>query len=342
MRNCFKNTTTKLAFEPTHACRVGPPPVFLTVHHVLAKCAQFLHIFGPSYQASNVQAGAETSTRIAHTLHEHAAAAAMGSNAALESLAGIRVRIDTCIAKPLVVQEWTWLQAAAAQQIMNHNFLALAYVAGRAAAVPPWLRAATAAARLTQHNVHGQGLWPAPGLRETMACSCRHDTCFKVLKCDSVQRGLQRGSTDPLACPACSVHKDVSHTYSPLVEEFLNIVQGMWPGVSVIWNWVDIPGLPNYHFDATLVWPAHNWPTARFEVDGKRHFKQVYTMRRVQDVQKDAVVGQLGVSMLRLHELDLGLWPAKIAAFVANLNGNVRWTPAYHACLTPQQRFDII
>ena len=72
---------------------------------------------------------------------------------------------------------------------------------------------------------------------------------------------------------------------------------------------------------------------ARFEVDGKRHFKQIYTMRRVQDEQKDAVVGQLGVSMLRLHELDFGLWMAKIAAFVANLErhmcaGRLRIMPA--------------
>jgi hypothetical protein len=116
----------------------------------------------------------------------------------------------------------------------------------------------------------------------------------------------------------------------------------MWPGVPVVWDWVDIPGLPNYHFDATLVWPANVWPTARFEVDGKRHFKQAYTMRRVQDVQKDVVVSQLGVSMLRLHELDLAQWPAKIAAFVANLNGTVRWTPAYYACLTAEQRLNMI
>lgn len=247
-----------------------------------------------------------------------------------------------CTAQSLSVQEWSWLQALVAQQVWDHNLLAMAYVAGRAAAVPAWLRAAAAAARLNLHNVHGQGHWPAPGLRETMACSCAHGTCFKVLKGDSVQRGLRRGNTDPLACPACSVHKDVCHTYSPLVEKFHEIVQGMWPGVAVVWDWVDIPGLPSYHFDATLVWPANVWPPARFEVDGKRHFKQAYSMRRVQDVQKDVVVSQLGVSMLRLHELDLAEWQAKIAVFVANLNGTVRWTPAFHACLTAEQRLNII
>ena len=240
------------------------------------------------------------------------------------------------------MQEWSFLQALVSNHGADHNALAALYVTVRAAAVPPALRAAITAARITQHHVYGQGQWPAPAVREVMACSCGHATCFKVLQVDSVQRGLQRGSNDPLACPACTAHQHACHTYSPLVVSFQNIVQLLWPGVAVVWDWVDIPGLQGYHFDATLIWPGQGPAPARFEIDGKRHFKQNFTARRVQDEQKDARVGQLGVSMLRLHELDFAQWMAKIAAFVLLQNGTVRWTPAYYNCLTAAQRALII
>lgn len=240
------------------------------------------------------------------------------------------------------MQDWSLLQALANEQGQDHNALALLYVAMRAAAVPPALRGAITAARINQQYVHGQGHWPSPAHREAMACSCGHATCFKVLNVESVQRGLQRGSSDPLACPASPAHRHVCHTYSPLIVSFRNIVQTLWPGIAVVWDWVDIPGLPSFHFDATLLWPGQVLAPARFEIDGKRHFRQQFTARRLQDEQKDAVVGQLGVSMLRLHELDYAHWSAKIAQFVAEQNGTVRWTPAYHACLTLPQRASII
>ena len=88
-----------------------------------------------------------------------------------------------------------------------------------------------------------------------LKCGCHHNNCCKAMQCGSVIKQLPRGEGKPLARPASPAHAADCTTYSPWVVYFLDIVQHYLPGVHVIRDWRDVPGLHHFHFDAALISP---------------------------------------------------------------------------------------
>lgn len=148
-----------------------------------------------------------------------------------------------------------------------------------------------------------------------LKCGCHHNNCWKAMQCGSVIKQLQRGEGQPLACPASPAHAAECTTYSPWVVYFLDIVQHYLPGVHVIWDWRDVPGLHHFHFDATLISPHAQHAARRCEIDGPCHFNVAQGHRRHQDMLKDAVAQQNGLGLLRLHMHDWQTWPQAIVNF---------------------------
>ena len=241
------------------------------------------------------------------------------------------------------MQDWQQLLGLVHWQGQNHNVLAAVHCAARAGVVPAWAHAAVQAVCLHANNMFvGPAQPPAPGMYYIMKCSCAHAQCCKVLLGDSVRSALLRGTQDPLACPACALHMHACRTFSVHVVKFLQIVQWLFPGACVVWDWVDVPNGLGAHFDATLVWPGAAPVAARFEVDGMYHFAQGGAARLLSDVTKDNRCNMLGVSMLRLHAQDEHVWPQKMWQFVNNLPGCVQYTASYQTCLPQQLHVNII
>lgn len=207
--------------------------------------------------------------------------------------------------------------------------IARMYMTARAA--PDWLRQRVAAATLVAHVPHTQpGMHLARAHRHVMACSCPHNSCFKVLLLESVAKQLQRDGQDPLACPADEQHRHACSTYSALVVLFRGAMCALCPDAVLLHDYQDVPGLPRSHFDETVIWPDARLPVKRFEIDGWCHFNHELWCRQRRDVDKDAVVRALGVDMKRLHVQDKGSFAAEIWSHVAQQHASLQYSPAYN------------
>lgn len=146
-------------------------------------------------------------------------------------------------------------------------------------------------------------------------------------------RALRDARSDPLTCPGYMHHPVAAKTYSVYVVHFQAIIQMLWPAASIVWDWVDIPGLRTAHFDATVIWPPGQHAAHRFESDAWSHFNPAKTHRDGRDAIKDDRCNVLGAYYLRLHMDDLAAWPVKIWTFVTQIQGAVKYTPAFQSCL---------
>ena len=192
--------------------------------------------------------------------------------------------------------------------------------------------ACVAAARLTvlvpytQPNDHLMG-----GHRHIMQCSCGHACCHKVWLTDSVITRLRRQGHDPLACPASEAHRHTCSTWSAQCVAFRHIIAQLWPLAIIVWDWEDLQELPRAHIDATVMWPQGQLAAKRFELDGPYHFRSQNQCRLLTDVQKDVLIRQKGVDMLRLHANDQAQWAQQIVVFVQQQQAGLCYTASYVA-----------
>lgn len=230
------------------------------------------------------------------------------------------------------MQAWIALKHEVAQHHIQAAHAAQLYVDARLVHGP--LAAAAAAVALAP----GQAFAQAAGLAAghdwlLLRCSCAHNNCCRVLQLDSIRMQMWRGGDDPLTCPAFAPHAHMCHTFSPFVVHFYAVMMQLWPHACVIWDWHDVPGLPRYHFDATVILLQMQLRHARFEIDGPCHFSRNYTVRRVQDAVKDATVTLWHVPMLRLHVRDQPTWGQTMLVFMQNAPVGARYTQHFVMCL---------
>lgn len=174
--------------------------------------------------------------------------------------------------------------------------------------------------------------------RMAFACTCSSGYCFKVMKVKSVQRSLQRKEEYPFGCPAHEA-KDAKH--STLVTHFADIVHRDDGAAKIIWDWQCVPENGHMSIDASVFRGDRGW--ARFEVDGRVHFRRGQHMRTDTDIEKDRLLNKHELGMLRLHHADAELWHMYVTKHLSTAATRVSYTSSYRACLQgePQEK-DII
>lgn len=165
-------------------------------------------------------------------------------------------------------------------------------------------------------------------------CECAEGLCFVVMKKKSVQKMYKAGR-----CITCPVHQNTRHT-STYALKFYAIIQGLHSRThkvhGVVWDWFDVPANQNsnhkMHIDATVF---YNDTCMRFEIDGETHFPINGTSRLHTDEEKDDVLRECGVGMLRLHYWDVEVWSRYVQAALRTPHRRVRYTAGYKHCLHP-------
>ena len=123
---------------------------------------------------------------------------------------------------------------------------------------------------------------------------------------------------------------------------FYSIVQGLDATLQdvhgIIWDWFDVPDSDcsnhKMHIDATVFLGSS---CIRFEIDGETHFKDNLTSRLHTDEQKDDVLREAGVGMLRLHYMDTEQWPLYVKSALQHGVNTVQYTASYRQCLHPEE-----
>ena len=159
-----------------------------------------------------------------------------------------------------------------------------------------------------------------------LRCSCGSGQCYKVMRVDSIRRALEREqSKDPLNCPA--------HQEGPLSTwHFLEALKVNNITGYLLWDWCCVPTNSKMHIDATLVQPKEE-VVHMFEIDGSSHWQQGYEVRQQSDEEKDALLVELGLGVLRMHYKDTEQWPLYIHHFVKNSYRTVKYTASYSLCM---------
>ena len=197
--------------------------------------------------------------------------------------------------------------------------------------------AATAAAmvRLTKDVEVGFGAMQPTGQQaRVLKCTCAHAECHKVLRCGTLIEAMRAQRDDPLACPADLA--STCSTKSRHVAHFYATAGQVLAGSMYVWDWIDVPGGEGMHFDCTLVAVTGAFCALRFEIDGKRHFVPHSSKRLTADWEKDDIVNDLGVPLLRLHWKDKARWGQLMRRFALAPEPKVIFSAAYRAYLQHQ------
>lgn len=137
--------------------------------------------------------------------------------------------------------------------------------------------------------------------------------------------------------PPCPAH-DVSHSsHSGLVLHLYSILELRSDVSAIVWDWHCIPGNANMHIDATVILESE---VLRFELDSRSHFKG--KVRQQEDVEKDRILLENRIMLLRLHEDDKGQWGLYVdeAKELASSGeeGGVYYSGRYEGLLGDRQR----
>lgn len=171
------------------------------------------------------------------------------------------------------------------------------------------------------------------------SCGCDGGMCYVVMKRKSVLRMQKQGRS--IKCPIHQNHMHAStyalRFYAVVQELALNNVHG------IVWDWFDVPdsGSSNHkmHIDATVL---HGETCMRFEIDGETHFSSDGTSRVAIDEEKDDVLRDAGVGILRLHYLDVDIWAQCVLCALQRQDSSVKYTPSYRHCLHPAEYKNIL
>jgi hypothetical protein len=165
---------------------------------------------------------------------------------------------------------------------------------------------------------------------QCFSCGCEEGICFVVMKKKSVQKMKQQGR-----CIKCPIHHSTST--STYARRFYDAVRALDVQVrGIVWDWFDVPDDENsnhkMHIDASVFCEAS---CIRFEIDGETHFHNSGTSRNNLDEQKDALLREHSVDMVRLHYMDAERWGEYVMIAVTKTHGTVRYTGSYRHCLHP-------
>lgn len=169
---------------------------------------------------------------------------------------------------------------------------------------------------------------------QCFSCGCKDDMCYVVLKKKSVYKMRKQGRG--IKCP---VHCNQRHTSTHALK-FYAIIQelALEKMHGIVWDWFDVPDSDRsnhkMHIDATVFCGETCF---RFEIDGEAHFSNSGTSRLPTDEEKDNVLRECGVGILRLHYLDVDTWAQSVLSVVERQHSTVEYTASYKYCLHPEE-----
>lgn len=154
-------------------------------------------------------------------------------------------------------------------------------------------------------------------------CTCSSAACFRALKLET----LQRNGVSACKCPA---HNHDSGTFSSLAMAFTAAAKKGLADGALIWEWHCIPDKHHMSVDVCIL---SGFRCTLFELDGSVHFPDGLHDRQRSDEDKDAQLNKHGISLLRLHYLDVGQWVEYIERFKRSNAAKVQYSGSYVHCL---------
>ena len=159
-------------------------------------------------------------------------------------------------------------------------------------------------------------------------CTCKIARCLRVVVVASVRRSVDRKSADPLSCP---LHTPECISHSHGVERFQQALEQLGVDAKCVWDWHNVPGNSRMHVDATVL--LSNGRACCFEIDSNLHLEPGKHERLDEDTEKDRLLDEAQLGMMRLHTFDVDLWPKYLHVFVSNEQHRVRYSAAYLNCV---------